>query len=112
MKSFGQTVASALKDLRVEAVTLGEKMGFDRRTMVEDANAALNAWEAGRIKQFHFIGDLPNRGRLRAVFALANIFDPMIVGDDGDWVGTLDHEFSILKRFAESKHSTRRRVAA
>lgn len=106
MKTFKQTVSNALKDLRVEAVALGEKMGFDTITAAEDAIAELEKWESARGVT------MPRTGRIRAVLAFVTIFDPLAIGGEGDWVDTIDREFAILKRFVESKHSANQRVAA
>ncbi len=94
MKSFGQTVASALKDLRVEAVGLGERMGFDRRATWRAANAELNRWEEAHSDDWPY-----PTGRARAALALSRILDRAFIDEAGS-VKEIDRELAVLRRLA------------
>jgi hypothetical protein len=106
MNSFKQTVAAALKDVRIEAVQLGASIGFDRRAPQRAASAELDRWEKAHSDDCGY-----PRGRARAALALSRILDPAFIYEP-ESVKEIDHELAVLKRFAESKRSAGRRIAA
>lgn len=109
MKSFKQTVADALSEVRAEAVQCGVAMGFAPASasvgrMFRAANDELTRYELANPAC-----DYPTGGKERAALALSNVLDPAFI-NEADSINGIDRELAVLRRLAAKQAG--QRVAA